>query len=113
MQLSHSGTVPVLRANTPGSVNGTLSVKAYSLKHFRFAAPESIQPLRPVPARTLPGSLNLARGILVSFNAFEFIHLLSNVKYKMDIDICQDSCTRAPFGIGGLYTLPYPAKKNY
>ena len=89
MQLSLTGTVPVLRANTPGSVNGTLSVKAYSLEHFRFAAPESIQPLRPVPAHTLPGSLNLARGILVSFNAFRFIQLLSSVKYKVDVDICQ------------------------
>jgi hypothetical protein len=79
MQLSLTGTVPVLRANTPGSVNGTLSVKAYSLQYFRFATPESIQPLRSVPARTLPGSLNLARGILVSFNAFRFIHLLSNM----------------------------------
>jgi hypothetical protein len=91
MQSSLSGTVPVLRANTPGSVNGTLSVKAYSSKHFRFAAPESIQPLRPVPARTLSGSLNLARGILVSFNAFEFIRLLSKIKYKVDINFCQEN----------------------
>ena len=90
MQSSLSGTAPVLRANTLGSVNGTLSVKAYSFWHFRFAAPESIQPLRPVPAHTLPGSLNLARGILVSFNAFRFIHLLSNIKYKMDIYFCQE-----------------------
>jgi len=67
-----------LREDTLGFSNGALSGKAYSLRCyrlFRFAAPESIQPLRPVPALTLPGSLNLARGILVSFNAFDTILL--------------------------------------
>jgi len=73
-QPSLSGTVPnFFRDDTLGSDNGTLSVKAYlSLFYpdFRFAAPESIQPLRLAPAHTLPGSLNLAGGILVSFSAF-------------------------------------------
>jgi hypothetical protein len=53
--------------------------KPTQVKSFRFAAPESIQSLRLVPAHTLPGSLNLAGDLLFSFSAFTY-SIFINIK---------------------------------
>jgi len=88
------------RDDTLGSDNGALSVKTYSSlfcrfisvytaslhRDFRFAAPESIQPLRLAPAHTLPGSLSLAGSILVSFLAFIY-SIIESINLKQTL--CQ------------------------
>lgn len=73
---SLSGTPRSISGDTPGCDNGAPSVKAYSPSGFRFAAPESIPPLRRRRASTLPRlSVASPLSVLVSLAAFAIFRL--------------------------------------